>query len=78
MGNVDRYEKMQPPRPTMDESFVNARIEQYWEFNEKNDKVVGVWCKGVVVGVLNSNHVHIEWDKEYLRPGERKYRRRGC
>jgi hypothetical protein len=70
MGNADRYEKMQPSRPKVDESFVNARIEQYWEFNEKNGKVVGVWCKGVVVGVLKNNHVHIEWDKQYLRPGE--------
>ena len=38
----------------------------------KNGEVVGVWCKGVVVGVMKGNNVHIEWDKEYLRPGDLK------
>ena len=62
--------KVQPTRPVVDESFVGARIEQLWEYKEKSGEVVGVWCKGVVVGVLKSNNVHIEWDKEYLRPGD--------
>ena len=77
MGNIDRYKEMQPLRPTMDGSFVNARIKQYCEFNEKNGNFVGVWYKGVVVGVLKHNDVHVEWDKEYLGPGERKYWKRG-
>ena len=28
-GTVDRYERMQPPRPTVDEYFIDARIEHY-------------------------------------------------
>ncbi len=27
-GEVDRYEKMQPPKPKIDESFLGAKIEQ--------------------------------------------------
>ena len=70
MGNVDHYEKMEPSRPNMNKYFVNARIEQYWEFNEKNGKVVGVWYKGVVVVVLKNNHVHIDW-KEISTTGRK-------
>ena len=60
--------KVQPPRPTINEDFIGARIEQFWEYKENNGEVVGVWCKGVVVGVMKGNKVHIEWDKEYLQP----------
>ena len=64
--------RVQPPRPTINEDFIGARIEQFWEYKENNGEVVGVWCKGVVVGVMKGNKVHIEWDKEYLRPGDLK------
>ena len=66
------YAKAQPPRPTIDESFLNLRVEQFWEYRETNGKIVGMWCKGRVVGVMRGNQVHIEWDKEYLRPGDLK------
>ena len=66
------YAKAQPPRPTINESFLNSRVEQFWEYKETNGKIVGMWCKGRVVGVLKGNNVHIEWDKEYLRSGDLK------
>ena len=50
-GTVDRCEKMQPPRPTVIGPVIDTRIDQYWEYTEMNDKVVGIWCKDVVVGV---------------------------
>ena len=31
-----------------------------------------MWCKGEVVGILKNNHVHVEWDKEYLRKGDKQ------
>ena len=47
---MDWCEKIQLPRPTVDESFIDARIKKYWKYIEKNAKVVGIWCKGVVIG----------------------------
>ena len=71
-GIVDRYERMQPSRPKVDETFLGAKIQQFWEYTETSGKVVGMWCKGEVVGILKNNHVHVEWNKEYLRPGDKK------
>ena len=59
-GDAGRCGKMQPPKPKVDETLIDARIEQHWEFTERSGKVVGMWCKGVVVDVVKGNQVCIE------------------
>jgi hypothetical protein len=71
-GKVDRYEKFQPPRPNVDESFVGSRIEQLWIFTEKDGTKVPQWCQGEVIAVKKGNKVHIKWDEECLREGDAK------
>ena len=46
-GCLDRYEMLQPPRPPVDKSLIDARIEQCHEYYEKNGNKVLVWCLGV-------------------------------
>ena len=48
---------------------IDAKIKQCWKYTEQSGEVVKVWCKGVVVGVLKNSRVHVQWDKDYLRPG---------
>ena len=60
-GQVDRYEKMQPPRLEVDETLIGARIEQLWEYSETDSTTVKPWCKGVVVAVKKNSRVHIQW-----------------
>ena len=69
-GVVDRYEKKQPERPPVDENLVGARMEQLWEFIEKDGKAINQWCQGTVVAVKSNNRVHIKWDKGCLREGD--------
>jgi hypothetical protein len=71
-GTVDRYEQFQGPMPTVDETFVGAKIEQLWDFTEKGGTVVQQWCQGVVVAVKKNSKVHIEWDKSCVRDGDPK------
>ena len=71
-GDEDRYEKMQPPKPNVDEHLIDVRIEQYWNYTEPDWKVVPVWCKGVVVAVKNNSKVHIRWDDDYVANGDPK------
>lgn len=63
---------MQPERPDVDEKLIGSRIEQCWPYTEKNGRIVKVWCKGLVVAVLKGDKVHVEWDEDYLRPGDSK------
>ena len=69
---ADRNQRKQPPRPLVDENFVDEKVEQCWEYTEKNGTISGEWCKGIVVGVMKNNKVHIKWDEKSLRPGELK------
>ena len=69
---VDCNQRKQPPKPLVDENFVDEKVEQCWEHTEKNGTIPGEWCKGVVVGVMKNNKVHIKWDEKSLRPGELK------
>jgi hypothetical protein len=69
-STVDWYKRMQPPRPTADTSCIDARNEQYWKYIEENGKVVGIWCKGVVVRVLKNKNEHIQWNTDYLQAGD--------
>ena len=39
---------------------------------EQNGTNVKVWCKCLVVAVLKGDKVHVQWDADYLRPGESK------
>ena len=69
-GDADREAKMQPPRPKIDATLIGAKIKQYHEYKERDGTVVGMWCRGEVVGVLASSRVHVKWDKHCLRPGD--------
>ena len=64
--------KKQPRSPpTINISFVGTQIEQIWEFLEDNGTSKLVWCKGIVIGVMNKNaKVKIQWDKKYHCPGD--------
>ena len=63
---------MQPETPNVDETLIGSRIEQCWPYTEQNGTIVKVWCKGLVVAVLKGDKVHVQWDADYLRPGESK------
>ena len=59
-GLIDRYEKLQDKtRPKVDESMIDVRIEQLWEYIEEAGTVVKQWCSGVMVGVKTENIVII-------------------
>jgi len=69
-GLTDRYEKLQDKtRPKVDETMIDVRIEQLWEYTEDDGSVVKQWCSGVVVGVKTQNRVLIKWDKEHIQDG---------
>jgi hypothetical protein len=69
-GLIDRYEKLQDKtRPTVDETMIDVRIEQLWEYVEEDGTVVKQWCSGVVVAVKTQNRVLIRWDKEHIQDG---------
>ena len=70
-GLIDRYEKLQDKtRPTVDETMIDVRIEQLWEYVEEDGTVVKQWCSGVVVAVKTQNRVLIRWDKEHIQDGQ--------
>ena len=51
-GKTDRHERMQPTTmPAIDEHFVGAKIEQYWEYEEEDGSLVPQWCQGKIVAV---------------------------
>ena len=71
-GIIDRHEKLQPrTQPIINEGYVGTQIEQIWEFLEDDGTSKLIWCKGLVIGVLNKKtKVRIQWDKEYHREGD--------
>ena len=69
-GAEDWHERMQPPRPNIDGSLIDRRMEQRWDFKEPSGKVVPMWCKGTIVAVKGNSRVHIRWDDNYVREGE--------
>ena len=58
-GAKGRHERMQPPRPNVDEGIIYRRIEQRWDFKEMNEKVVPMWCRGTIVAAKRNSRVHI-------------------
>jgi hypothetical protein len=54
-GKTDRYEKLQPPRPDVDENLVGLEIEQLWTMIEEDGKKFLQWCQGLVVAVKTNN-----------------------
>lgn len=70
-GETDRYEKLQPPRPHIDESLVGTEIEQLWTMTEEDGKKFLQWCQGLVIAVKTNNRVHIQWNESCLREGDR-------
>jgi len=70
-GKVDMTVQGQPTSaPKIDKTILDKRIQQLFEFPEKEKADRKVWCKGLVVGVKKGNIVRIQWDKKYLRPGD--------
>lgn len=70
-GKLDMTVRGQPTSaPKIDKTFLDERIQQLFEYPEREKADRKVWCKGLVVGVKNNNIVRIKWDKEYLRPGD--------
>ncbi len=37
-GEIDRYEKLQPSRPEVDEQLIGLEIEQLWIYEEEDGK----------------------------------------
>ena len=69
-GLIDRYEKLQDKtRSKVDETMLDVRIEQLWEYVEEDGTVVKRWCSGVVVAVKTQIRVRIRWDKEHIQDG---------
>ena len=46
---LDRYEKLQPLRPNVDENMIGEAIEKLWHYTEEVGTVVQQWCQGIVV-----------------------------
>ena len=69
-GAIDRYEKLQPSRPEVDEQLIGLEIEQLWIYEEEDGEKVPQWCQGVVVAIKNRSKVHIQWNKNCLRNGD--------
>lgn len=69
-GKTDRYEKLQPPRPDVDENLVGLEIEQLWTMIEEDGNKFLQWCQGLVVAVKTNNRVHIQWNESCLRVGD--------
>ncbi len=69
-GLTDRYKRMQPIRPEVDENLVGLQIEQLWMFEEEDGTTILKWCQGTVVAVKTKDRVHIQWCKDCLRDGD--------
>lgn len=67
----DLIEKSLEELPKTDE-LLGRRIAKMFEFEEPCGKKQNDWCVGEVVAVksLRTQTVHVEWDNQYLRPGE--------
>ena len=53
-GTADRYEKLQPSRPSLDENLVGLEIEQLWMFEEEDGTTLTKFSGGVRVEVTDS------------------------
>ena len=70
-GKVDMTVQGQPTSPPkIDKTILDKRIQQLFEYPERDKDDKKVWCQGLVVGVKKDNTVRIKWDKQYLRPGD--------
>ena len=69
-GIVDRHERMQPPRPEVEENMIGLEVEQLWIFEEEDGSKVSQWCQGLVVAVKTRGKVHIQWNEDCLRQGD--------
>ena len=68
-GKLDMILKGQPTSaPKIDKTILDKRIQQLFEYPERDKDDKKVWCQGLVVGVKKGNIVQIQWDKKYLRP----------
>ena len=70
MGNTDRYEKLQPTPPEVDEYLIYYNIEQLWGYKEDDGNKVNQWFRGTVVAIKFGGKVHIKLDDTFLRPGD--------
>ena len=71
-GQTDRYKKIQPDRPEVNEELIGSRIEQMWEFIELDVNKVNQWCNGTVVAINKLNKVQIKWEEYTLHEGHPK------
>ncbi len=69
-GAIDRYEKLQPSRPEVDEQLIGLEIEQLWIYEEEDGEKVPQWSQGVVEAIKNRSKVNIQWNKNCLRNGD--------
>jgi hypothetical protein len=56
-ATIDRYEKLQPSRPEVDEQLIGQGIEQLWIYEEEDEETVPQWCQGVAVAINNGNNL---------------------
>ena len=70
IGNTDRYEKLQPKRPEVDEDLIYYNIEQLWEYKEGGGIKFNQWYQGTLVAIKSGGKVHIKWDDTCFRPGD--------
>ena len=48
-GATDRHEKLQPPRPSVEETMIGLEIEQLWMFKEEDGKKLPNGVKGLLL-----------------------------
>ena len=65
-GQTDRYKKIQPDRPEVNEELIGARIEQIWEFSELDGNKVKQCYNGTVVAINKGKKVHIKLEDDTL------------
>jgi hypothetical protein len=69
-GMMDRYKKLQPPRPEVDEKLIDIEMEILFSYDEPDGTKSNMWCQGTVVAVKKNNKVHIKWHDSTLREGD--------
>jgi len=69
-GLIDTYEKLQDmTRAKVDETMIDVRIEQLYEYVDGGGVVMKQLCSLVVVAVKTQNRVLVRWNKEQIQDG---------
>ena len=55
---MDWHEKLQPPRPKVDEKLIGVETEILFLYDEPDGTTSNMWCQGTVVAVKKTVMLH--------------------